>query len=74
MMLALSEGRLRQVAEAPIGQWTQGIAFSRDGRTMLVQDMVGKRLQVFGWDGAALSPKGDLDLGAGAAAIGTGWK
>ena len=42
------------MTEAPIGQWTQGIAFSRDGGTMLVQDMVGKRLQVFRleWNGA----------------------
>ena len=73
-MLALTEGRLHAVAEAPIGQWTQGIAFSRDGRTMLVQDMVGRRLQVFGWDGAGLTAQGDVAMGAGAAAIGAAWK
>lgn len=74
IMLALTNGRLQQVAETPIGQWTQGIAFSRDGKTMLVQDMVGRRLQMFGWDGKSLSPGGDLDMGAGAAAIATPWK
>ena len=74
LMLSLNGGRLHQVTEAPIGQWTQGIAFSRDGGTMLVQDMVGKRLQVFGWDGTALTPKADVALGAGAAAIGTAWR
>ncbi len=74
IMLALAEGRLHQVAEAPIGQWTQGIAFSRDGKTMLVQDMVGQRLQVFGWDGKALVPQADVALGTGAAAIATPWR
>lgn len=74
IMLALTNGRLHQIAEAPIGRWTQGIAFSRDGKTMLVQDMVGRRLQVFGWDGNTLSPNGDLDMAAGAAAIATPWK
>ena len=74
LMLALNGGRLHQVTEAPIGQWTQGIAFSRDGGTMLVQDMVGKRLQVFGWNGTALTAKADVALGAGAAAIGTAWR
>lgn len=74
LMLALNGGRLHQVTEAPIGQWTQGIAFSRDGGTMLVQDMVGKRLQVFGWNGTALTPRADVALGAGPAAIGTAWR
>ncbi len=74
IMLAMTGGRLHQVAEAPIGRWTQGIAFSRDGKTMLVQDMVGQRLQVFGWDGSTLNPQGDLALGAGAAAIATPWR
>ena len=74
IMLALSEDRLKSVAEAPIGQWTQGIAFSRDGHTMLVQDMVARRIQLFGWQGTTLTPQGQLDIGAGPAAIGTAWK
>ncbi len=69
----LADRRLRMVAEAPIGRWSQGIAFSRDSRTVLVQNMVERGIQVFRWDGAKLWPGVTLDMGAGPAAIGTAW-
>ena len=69
----LADKRLRPVADAPIGRWSQGIAFSRDGRTVLVQNMVERTIQVFRWDGAKLWPGVSLDMGAGPAAIGTAW-
>src|SRR5438034_5069512 len=34
--------KLTKVAEAPIGHWSQGAAFSPDGRTILVGNMVEK--------------------------------
>ena len=74
ILLALREGKMRQVAEAPIGGWNQGIAFSRDGRTLLVQDMLQRSIGVFGWDGTALTAKGRLDVGSGPASIMTSWK
>lgn len=72
-MFELADKRLRPVAEAPIGRWSQGIAFSRDGRTLLVQSMVERTIQVFRWDGVKLWPGVTLDMGAGPAAIGTAW-
>ena len=69
----VADRRLRLVAEAPIGRWSQGIAFSRDSRTVLVQNMVERSIQVFRWDGAKLWPGVTLDMGAGPAAIGTAW-
>ena len=69
----LADRRLRPVAEASIGRWSQGIAFSRDSRTLLVQNMVERSIQVFRWDGAKLWPGVTLDMGAGPAAIGTAW-
>lgn len=69
----LADKRLRPAAEAPIGRWSQGIAFSRDGRTVLVQNMVERTVQVFRWDGAKLWPGVTLDMGAGPAALGTAW-
>ena len=69
----LSDKRLRLVADAPIGRWSQGIAFSRDGRTLLAQNMVERTIQVFRWDGVKLWPGVALDMGAGPAAIGTAW-
>ena len=67
----LADRRLRPLAEAPVGRWSQGVAFARDGRTVLVQNMVERSIQVFRWDGAKLWPGVALDMGAGPAAIGT---
>lgn len=69
----LADRRLHLTAEAPIGRWSQGIAFSRDSRTVLVQNMVERTVQVFRWDGAKLWPGVALDMGAGPAGIGTAW-
>ena len=74
VMLALEDGKLRPVAEAPIGGWSQGIGFSRDGKTVLVQSMVDRAIQVFGFDGKALTNKTSLRLGSGPASIATPWK
>ena len=45
---------LARVAEAPIGHWSQGVAFSPDGKSILVGNMVEKDYWVFHWDGSAL--------------------
>jgi hypothetical protein len=71
LLFAVEGQRLRKLAEAPIGHWSQGIAFSRDGRTILVQNMVEKSISVFRWEGGKLVPGKPLALGGGAAAIGT---
>ncbi|WP_178133197.1 YncE family protein [Vineibacter terrae] len=64
--------RLTKAAEAPIGRWSQGIAFSRDGRTIVVQNMVEENAMVFRWDGAKLVDTGKpIKLGGGGAAIRT---
>ena len=61
----------RLVAEAPIGKWSQGIAFSRDGRTILVENMVERSLSVFRWENGVLAKGDPLPMPAGPAAIGT---
>jgi len=73
VMLALSDRLLKPVAEAPIGRWSQGIAFSRDGRTLLVQNMVERTIQVFRWDGTKLWAGTSLEMPGGPAAISTAW-
>ncbi len=55
-MFAVEGKTLRRLDSAPIGPWNQGIAFSRDGRTMLVQSMAARRIDVFRWDGHKLTP------------------
>lgn len=45
-MLRIENGRLSQVSEARVGTWSQGAAFSHDGRTLLVGNMVERDVQV----------------------------
>jgi sugar lactone lactonase YvrE len=59
-------------AQAPIGRWSQGIAFSRDGTTILVQNMLEKDIQVFRLDGSTLTDTGQrIKLSGGGAAMRT---
>ena len=62
--------RLVPLAAAWIGQWSQGIAFSADSKTILVQNMVEKEIQVLRWDGKTLSDSGHrIKTNGGPAAI-----
>jgi hypothetical protein len=45
-MLRIADGRLSVVSEARVGTWSQGAAFSPDGRTLLVGNMVEREVQV----------------------------
>ena len=49
---------LSRVAEAPIGHWSQGAAWSADGKTLLVGNMVEKDYWIFSWDGQSLKDTG----------------
>jgi DNA-binding beta-propeller fold protein YncE len=63
---------LTKVAEEPIGHWSQGAVFSRNGQTILVGNMVEKELQVFSWDNNSLRDTGHrIKLKGGPAAIRT---
>lgn len=73
ILLDASPAGLRAIAEAPIGRWSQGIAFSRDGKMVLVQNMVERTIQVFHWNDTQLSKAAAIPIGAGPAAIQTAW-
>lgn len=45
-MLRIADGRLSVVSEARVGTWAQGAAFSPDGRTLLVGNMVERDISV----------------------------
>ena len=49
---------LSRVAEAPIGHWSQGAAWTPDGKSILVGNMVEKDYWVFSWDGQTLKDTG----------------
>ena len=72
-LLAVDNGMLAPLAEAPIGRWSQGIAFSKDGKTILVESMIDHGLNVFRWDGKTLTPGKTLDVKGAPAAIRSSW-
>ena len=53
---------LTKVAEAEIGQWCQGIVWSRDGKTVMTQCMIERELMSFTFDGASLKPLGTIKM------------
>ena len=74
VILRAANMRLTKVAEARIGHWSQGAAFSPDGKTILVGNMVEKNVQVFAFDGRALKEVGRIKVNGGPAAVRTAEK
>ena len=75
VLLRVSGRSLQKVGEAPIGHWSQGVAFSADGRTILVGNMVEKDLWVFEWNGTTLRDTGQrIKVNGGSAAVRTAEK
>jgi DNA-binding beta-propeller fold protein YncE len=71
MVYRVEGGKLRLVAEAKVGGWTQGVVWSRDGRTLLAQSMLDKALDVVSFDGKSLKVTGQIKVPGGAAGIRT---
>ena len=71
VVLRLDGTNLVRVAEGPIGQWSQGVVWSGDGRRILVQNMVGNDIQVFELDGSNLREIASLKMPASPAGIRT---
>jgi DNA-binding beta-propeller fold protein YncE len=72
VLFRVSGRELRPLAQAPIGHWSQGVAFSADGGLILVGNMVENELQVFRLSGGALSNTGiRIAVKGGPAAIRT---
>ena len=70
VLYRLDGDKLTKVSEAPIGAWSQGASFSKDGKTLVVQNMIQKNIQVFRNDEGKLTDTGQkIDVGGGAAAI-----
>jgi DNA-binding beta-propeller fold protein YncE len=56
---------LTKVAEVEIGAWPQGVAWSRDGKTLLAQSMVDNALAVVSFDGKNLKVTDQLKVTGG---------
>jgi DNA-binding beta-propeller fold protein YncE len=62
---------LTKVAQAKVGHWCQGAAFSKNSKTVVIQCMVEKNLQAFSFDGRNLKPAGTVALSGGGAGLRT---
>jgi DNA-binding beta-propeller fold protein YncE len=70
VLLRASGSDLSRLAEAPIGHWSQGAAFSPDGKRIFVGNMVEKDIQVFSLEGTTLKDTGvRLSVKGGPASI-----
>jgi DNA-binding beta-propeller fold protein YncE len=63
--------KLTRVADARIGKWNQGIVWSRDGRTLLAQNMVEEAISVLSFDGSTLTVTGEIKVKGGPAGLRT---
>ena len=72
-VFALTDRTLSLVATGQIGRWTEGIAWSRDSKTLLVQSDRDRAISVFAFDGHTLTAKPDLVPTGGPVAFGVPW-
>jgi len=71
-LLRIENNRIRVVSEAPAGDWVQGMAFSRDGSTLLIGNMADKTIGVYRIQGDRLRDTGQrIRVDGGPAALRT---
>jgi DNA-binding beta-propeller fold protein YncE len=75
LVYRVEQKRLTRLAEAPIGHWSQGVAFTPDNQYVLVQNMVEKDIMIFKLESGKLEDTGQrLKMKGGPAAIRTAEK
>jgi len=62
---------LTPLTEAKVGHWCEGVVWSRDQKTLMVQCMVEKQIYVFRFDGTRLQAVGAIPVSGGPAGIRT---
>ena len=71
VVFSVNGTNLTKVAEAKIGKWNQGVVWSRDGKTLLAQNMVENSLSVLSFDGKSLKVTGEIKVKGGPAGLRT---
>ncbi|MBV8402403.1 MAG: beta-propeller fold lactonase family protein [Acetobacteraceae bacterium] len=64
---------LERVASAPVGGWAEGVVWSRDGKTVMVQNDLERTISVFRFDGETLTPGPTLHPSGGPVSFGEAW-
>src|SRR5215469_15822217 len=62
---------LTKVAELRVAKWDQGVAWSRDSKTLLVQSMAEHLLSIVNFDGQSLKAVGEIKVSGGPEGIRT---
>jgi DNA-binding beta-propeller fold protein YncE len=66
---AIADRTLRPITEARIGNWCQGVTWTGDSGTLLAQCMTEREIQVFRFDGKALTAAGSVKVNGAPAGI-----
>lgn len=75
LVYRVEQKKLTKLAEAPIGHWSQGVAFTPNNQYVLVQNMVEKDIMIFKLAGDKLEDTGErLKMKGGPAALRTAEK
>jgi DNA-binding beta-propeller fold protein YncE len=74
MIFAVEGNHLRKVSETLLGHWSQGLAFSRDGKMLMAQNFIEQNIEVFHVNKGKLSTGVTLAIGAGPESMGTAWR
>ena len=72
-VFAVEGASLKPVASAPVGRWAEGVAWSRDGKTLLVQNDFERTISVFRFEDGKLTPGAPLKPSGGPVSFGTAW-
>ncbi|HXX84110.1 MAG TPA: YncE family protein [Casimicrobiaceae bacterium] len=65
VVFSVNGTNLTKVAEAKIGKWNQGVVWSRDGKTLLAQNMLERSLSILSFDGNNLKVTGEIKVSGG---------
>jgi hypothetical protein len=68
-IFAIENRSLTAVTEARIGHWCQGVAWTRNGQTVMAQCPVERELQTFRFDGKVLTPAESIRINGGPVGI-----
>ena len=71
-ILRIENRTLLPVTETPIGQWCQGVAWTRDSRALLAQCVSERAIRAFRFDGRTLTAAGSVPVNGGPSGIRAG--
>jgi DNA-binding beta-propeller fold protein YncE len=62
VILGIDGKKLSKVTEGKIGRWCQGAAWSKDGKTLVVQSATDQQIEAYSFDGKELKPAGTIPI------------